>query len=379
MRRCLSVLVLAGAAAFAASPKIGVFEGQSDIGAVLHPGTAAYDAATRVYKVAGSGENMWFANDEFHFVWKKVQGDVAIEADIAIVTRDGDNHRKAALMIRQALDNDAAYADASLHGDGLTSLQTREAKSEVTREIQSRINGPKHLRLEKRGDWFYMSVDGAPSGGWLKVPMKAPFYIGLAVCAHNKNNTAEAAFSNVQVVALKPGPTSRYSTLEMLTVSSTDRRALYIAKGTLRSPVWTRDAACLIFGTDNGLERLDIATGKRTPIYLAGLNPERWSLSPDGTTLELRAGDKTWRAPVEGGIPQPAPTTVPTAGEGFLSPDGLKQAYLTSNSTLEMRTLADGKVKLLGKLLAGPATFANPGWSPDSRRIAFVSYQDLPD
>jgi hypothetical protein len=34
-------------------------------------------------------------------------------------------HRKAALMIRQSLDPGAAYADVALHGDGLTSLQSR--------------------------------------------------------------------------------------------------------------------------------------------------------------------------------------------------------------------------------------------------------------
>jgi len=72
----------------------------------------------------------------------------------------GDPHRKACLLIRQNLDDDSAYADAALHGDGLTSLQYREAKRAMTRERQSNLAGPRRLRLEKRGKYVSMSVAG---------------------------------------------------------------------------------------------------------------------------------------------------------------------------------------------------------------------------
>ena len=48
----------------------GMFEGHSDIGAVLHPGSIAYDASEQTYTVAGSGENMWSSADAFQFAWK---------------------------------------------------------------------------------------------------------------------------------------------------------------------------------------------------------------------------------------------------------------------------------------------------------------------
>ena len=35
--------------------------------ALLHPGGVEYDDAQKTYTVAGSGENMWFAKDAFHF------------------------------------------------------------------------------------------------------------------------------------------------------------------------------------------------------------------------------------------------------------------------------------------------------------------------
>src|SRR5687767_1101284 len=120
-----TLLVLFATSALA---QVGVFEGHNDVGTVLHPGSAEFDAASKSYTVSGSGENMWAAKDAFHFVWKKMSGDVMLTADVRIVSQGGDPHPKAVLMIRQSLDEDAAYVDAAVHGDGLTSLQYRDEK-----------------------------------------------------------------------------------------------------------------------------------------------------------------------------------------------------------------------------------------------------------
>ena len=64
---------------------VGLFEGHGDVGTVLHPGSVDYDAAKQSYTVAGSGENMWFAADAFHFVWKRVSGDVSLAADVTFL------------------------------------------------------------------------------------------------------------------------------------------------------------------------------------------------------------------------------------------------------------------------------------------------------
>jgi hypothetical protein len=41
-------------------------------------------------------------------------------------------HRKAFLMIRQGLDPNSRYADACLHGNGMTALQWRDGKGEIS-------------------------------------------------------------------------------------------------------------------------------------------------------------------------------------------------------------------------------------------------------
>src|SRR5438105_4212472 len=116
---------------------VGLFENHSDVGATRRAGSVEHDAARHTYTVAGGGENMWFTNDALHFVWKKVSGDVTLAADIAFFGTGGNAHRKACLLVRQGLESDSAYADAALHGDGLTSLQYRETKGARTYEIQS--------------------------------------------------------------------------------------------------------------------------------------------------------------------------------------------------------------------------------------------------
>src|SRR3984957_20606792 len=53
---------------------IGIFDGQSDIGSALVPGSASYDAATGQYTVNSAGYNVWYTRDEFRFFWKRMSG-----------------------------------------------------------------------------------------------------------------------------------------------------------------------------------------------------------------------------------------------------------------------------------------------------------------
>jgi TolB protein len=133
---------------------VGLFESHGDVGTVLHAGSVEYDAATRSYTISGSGENMWLGSDAFQFVWKKMSGDVALTADISFLGKGVNEHRKAVLMIRQSLDADSAYADAALHGSGLTSLQYREEKGAATYEIQANVSAPKRVGLKSAARTF---------------------------------------------------------------------------------------------------------------------------------------------------------------------------------------------------------------------------------
>ena len=161
------------------SPSLGLFQDHADIGSVLHAGTAQFDHGHRTYALTGSGENMWFTADAFQFAWKQVSGDISLTADVAF-PEQGDATRTArpCLMIRQSLDADSAYVDVALHGDGLTSLQFRDAKGGATHEVQANVSAPSRLRIEKRGDFIYLFLAPAagetmrPSGASIKVPLQ---------------------------------------------------------------------------------------------------------------------------------------------------------------------------------------------------------------
>ena len=184
------LLVVVGSSAIAAdgSAAIGLFDNHADIGTVLHPGKVDYDAGKQTYTISGSGENMWFKADAFHFLWKKLSGDVALEADVAFVGAGKNPHRKACLLIRQSLDADSAYVDVALHGEGLASLQYRDEQGGATHEIQSGVATPQRLRIERHG--LYVSVFLAPKGeplqlaaGTGRMALNEPVYIGLGVCS----------------------------------------------------------------------------------------------------------------------------------------------------------------------------------------------------
>jgi regulation of enolase protein 1 (concanavalin A-like superfamily) len=349
-----------------AAALLGIFDDHADVGSVLHAGSVEYDASKRTYTIAGSGENMWFASDAFHFVWKKVSGDVTLTADISFLGSGGEAHRKAVLMIRQSLDADSPYADVARHGDGLTSLQARDEKGVNTSEIQSAMKAPARVRIARRGEYFYIwAGEGEElqlSGGSMRVPMHDPFYVGIGVCSHNKDTVEKAVFSNVDLTVGAPSEAAPklYSTLETVPLSG-DRRVTYVAPGRLSAPFWTADGAALVFHRDGRMERIPATGGK----------PEAAEATPPGHEEQSLAG-----------LPS----------DGFynclphLSPDGQQIAFLSFGKDLSgipedkdvmLRVLSvkDGKVRTLAKLVGGKGTMDVPSWSPDSRRLAFVSYQ----
>src|SRR5262245_11915713 len=248
----------------------GIFEGATDVGGPKRAGSAKFDPDQRRYTVGGGGANMWFAQDALHFVWKKMCGDFSLAADIAFEGQGGDPHRKACLLVRQSLEPGSAYADAALHGDGLTSLQYREAAGAPTREVQSNVKGPRRLRLEKRGQYVSMSLAAAgetlqPAGGSFRLELAEPFYVGIGVCAHNNALLETATFSELDLKPLAPSaPQAKpkvMSTLETVAIASKDRRVTWWTTNLIEAPNWSRDGGHLYFNSQGRIYRVPPAGG----------------------------------------------------------------------------------------------------------------------
>jgi WD40 repeat protein len=367
---------------------IGVFESHGDIGAVLHPGSAEYDAAKKTYTIAGSGENMWFAADAFQFVWKKVSGDVALTADISLPGSGGNEHRKAVLMVRQSLDADSAYADVALHGNGLTSLQYRDEKGVATHEIQANISGPKKLRLEKRGDYVYLwlAVDGSelhPAGASIRVPLTGDFYVGIGVCSHDKDVVEKAVFSNLSQEPLASASDKQpalYSTLETVTIASTDRRVVYVAPDRFEAPNWTHDGGLLIFNRNGHIERIPAKGGQPEIIDTGFANRcnNDHGISPDGTLLAISDQSQenhqslVYLAPFGGGTPRRLTQKSPSYWHGW-SPDGKTLAFVGQrNDEFDIYTIpVTGGAET--RLTTAQGLDDGPEYSPDGKYIYFNS------
>lgn len=368
-------------------PNLGIFEENSDIGKVKYEGSVAFDRSDSTYTVSGGGTNMWFDSDQFHYLWKKATGDISLTADITWVGEGVDPHRKACLIIRQDLDTSAVYADAALHGDGLTSLQYRDTKGGMTREIQSNVSAPVRLRIEKIGQYVSMSVarEGEPltsSGGSFRLEFDEPFYIGLGVSAHNNDTIETAIFSNVKIRSLPPvadSLKSLESTLETINIHSFDRRVVRHFQSHIEAPNWTPDGRWLIYNSGGLLYRIP-ATGGEPELIPTGfatrINNDH-GISPDGLRLVISDGTETGRSliytlPIEGGEPQRVTPLGPSYWHGW-SPDGNTLTYCAErNGNYDVYTIpvTGGQER---RLTTAEGLDDGPEYSPDGRHIYFNS------
>ena len=161
---------------------------------------------------------------------------------------------------------------------------------------------------------------------------------------------------------------------------------------------WSPDGKTLAFcGERNGnfdVYTIPAAGGEEIRLTTAdglGDGPE---YSPDGKYIyfnSIRSGlMQIWRMKPDGSGQEQV-----TRDDGYnnwfphLSPDGLRMAFLTYEKgvsghpenqevMLRIMTLADGRISVLAKLFGGQGTINVPSWSPDGRRLAFVSYQLVP-
>jgi TolB protein len=469
----------------------GMFEAHADVGTVLHPGSLEYDPSTQTYVVTGSGENMWFATDAFHFAWKKASGNVALSADISFANTGGNAHKKAVLMFRQSLDPDAAYADVALHASGLTSLQYRGEKGATTHEVQSNVSAPVRVRIVKQGDFVYLWLADATgdfkvSGASVRLLLPGTFYVGIGVCAHDKDAVEKAIFSKVDFTtpAAPAGEPKLYSALETVAIASSDRHVVYVAPEHFEAPNWTRDGNAFLFNSNGHVLRLPLAGGTpatvdtgfaircnndhgispdskwlaisdqsqedhRSLVYLVPIEggtprritknaPSYWhGWSPDGATLAFvgqrngdfdiyaipaTGGDETrlttakglddgpeyspdgkyiyfnsersgnmqiWRMQADGNGQEQITSDEFNNWFPHISPDGKWMVFLTyekevtghpqnKNVMLRLMSLKDQKVTVLASLFGGQGTINVPSWSPDSKQVAFVSYELIP-
>jgi hypothetical protein len=467
----------------------GSFDGQGDVGKTSRPGKVEYDQASGSYLLGAAGENMWFTNDAFFFIWKRSSGDFDFESTLQWLGSGGNAHRKACLMVRQGLEADSAYVDVAVHGDGLTSLQFREARGGFTHEIQANVKAPARVGIQRQADSFFLTLPDsggkpAPLGGpFMRLRFSDPVYVGLALCAHDDKAWEQARFSEAKLESKQLSPQEKgqlHSAIEIVPIASKDRRVVLNTAARVEAPNWSRDGKFLIYNSEGRLFRLPVTGGTSVPIgtgFAVRCNNDH-GFSPDGSRLAIsdqsRGGKSLiYLLPASGGEPKLVTPSGPSYWHGWspdgstlvycaerdgefdiysisaeggeerrlttaaglddgpdysadgkyiyfnsersgtmqiwrMKPDGSEQEQVTSDGfnnwfahpspdgkwlvflsyaadvrghpenqpvSLRLMPLSGGPVQELARLFGGQGTLNVPSWSPDSRQVAFVSYE----
>ncbi|WP_461146336.1 TolB family protein [Spirosoma pulveris] len=383
------LFLLTSGMAMAQNQSLGVFDGHGDIGAVLKPGSASYNPKTHEYELSGSGYNVWFDHDEFHFMWKRMKGDFILYTRAALVGKGVDPHRKVGWMVRTSLDGKSAHINAVEHGDGLTSLQFRRTAGANTEEIRSKLTGADVIQLERKGNTYTMRVAkfGEPfvTEQVADLPLGDEVYVGLFVGSHNKDVLERGVFRDVRIsVPAHDGlvPYREYlaSNLEILDVTTGNRQVIYNVPKSIQAPNWTPDGKTLLYNSDGLMYTFNLAKGKPTVLNTGDVknNNNDHVLSFDGKMLGLSSGVKElggsiiFTVPIKGGAPKQITPIGPSYLHGW-SPDRKTLVFTGSrNNEYDIYSVPSAGGPEV-RLTEAKGLDDGPEYTPDGKYIYFNS------
>lgn len=204
----------------------------------------------------------------------------------------------------------------------------------------------------------------------------------------------QIAFSdNSQETKLPDGKTDHDSLVYVMAASGgTPKRLTPIGPSYWHG--WSPDGKTLAFvGQRNGdfdIYTVPAAGGDETRLTTANGLDDGPEYSPDGKYIYFnseRTGHmQIWRMKADGSDQEQVFSDDYNNWFPHISPDGKWMVFLTyekdvsghpenKDVMLRLMSLEDKKITVLAKLFGGQGTINVPSWSPDSKQVAFVSYQ----
>ncbi len=176
------------------------------------------------------------------------------------------------------------------------------------------------------------------------------------------------------------------SFIEILDVTSGQRRVIYQASGIYEAPNWSHDGKYLIVNRDGLLYKLDIFGGEPKEIntdFAIRCNNDH-GISPDGKEIVIShhddkqsQGESTiYILPIEGGIPRQVTAKSPSYWHGW-SPDGQSLAYVAGRDNQDFKIYS---INVQGgeetQLTKGPGLDDGPAYSHDGQTIYYNSFRN---
>jgi hypothetical protein len=169
-----------------------------------------FDAVNKVWTLQGGGFDIFFNNDQFHYVWRETVGYSAISARIAYVAggeAQGNDYAKAGVMLRQSTDGASPYYAAFLTPEHGVMVQYRKKQGDGTGEaiLPDSYKGALYLKVQRSGDLYtaYVSKDGVAwsivDGSAVNIGMSDTVLMGLAVSSHNPGAAREVTFNDLNI------------------------------------------------------------------------------------------------------------------------------------------------------------------------------------
>ena len=343
-------LLCSGSCIMAQSNTVGIFGDHLDIGNPKLKGTTIYNP-DQSYTMKAGGYNIWFGRDEFQYAYNKLKGDFILTANVKLIGKGVDPHRKIGWMVRAGIGEDAVHISAVVHGDGMTVMQWRCLRGAYMRdpedEIFSKKSNAEIIQLERSGKTFIMRIanPGEPLqeiGRTDVVDMPEEALAGLVMCSHNAEVMEEGLAWNVRVELTVPENYDGYrdgvlsSRLETINVFDGKRKIIYEDKGRFEAPNWTKDGRYLLFNQGGLIYTIPVEGG--VPVKLPTVNVNRNNndhvISFDGKSLAISSqrdgmpggGSTIYYLPINGGEPKLVTDSTPSYLHGW-HPNGKEVVY----------------------------------------------------
>jgi TolB protein len=273
---------------------LGIFDNTLDIGEVSTAGNVAYDKETGIYTLFGSSMNG--KNDALRYLWKAIQGDFILRAEVEFNGDPGSGSRLG-WSVRNNISSDSELVNAVLQNDGQAFAEYRSSRGGEIEQMVFDEEMPDVIQLSRIGDTFIMKA--ARMGEQLKemeipdVGLNNEIHAGLFVQS-GSDELQSASFKNVRIVKTAPEDFAFYQNylggrLEVMDIETGIRKVVYETEHSIEAPNWTPDGEKLIYNSNGYLYNFELETGKITHLNtgFATNNNNDHVITFDGTQIAI--------------------------------------------------------------------------------------------